>query len=76
MLGLIRCLAQVPPELQEQLREIETQFPAEAEGYMALLGGTMLLLWLAIYVYTCLSLHIIAKKTNTGPAFLAWIPIA
>ena len=46
----------------------------------AALGGVMLFVLLAfcaaMYVYWALALQTIAKKTNTEPAWLAWIPIA
>jgi hypothetical protein len=44
----------------------------------AALGAVMavaLLFGLALYVYVSISLQIIAKKTNTANAWLAWIPI-
>ena len=36
----------------------------------------VLLIMLALYVYMSYSLMVIAKKTNTQPAWLAWVPIA
>ncbi len=35
-----------------------------------------LTLCIGIYVYSALALMAIAKKTNTEPAYLAWIPVA
>jgi hypothetical protein len=46
----------------------------------ALLGagflGFILIVFLAMYVYTALALQTIAQKTNTENGWLAWIPIA
>jgi hypothetical protein len=42
-------------------------------------GGTLifvLLICLAVYVYTALAVQTIAEKTNTENPWLAWIPIA
>jgi len=41
-----------------------------------LMTGTGLAVLFALYVYCCLTLHLIARKTNTPRAWLAWIPIA
>jgi len=38
--------------------------------------GIILLAGLAIYVFCSLCLQLIAKKTGTEPAWLAWIPVA
>ena len=45
----------------------------------AMAGGTfifLLLICLAVYVYTALAVQTIAEKTNTDNSWLAWIPIA
>lgn len=42
----------------------------------AALGVTVLLIALAIYIYTAWALMVIAHKTRTENAWLAWIPIA
>ena len=34
------------------------------------------ILWLAVYAWMALCLHIIGNKTNTPNPWLAWIPIA
>ena len=51
-----------------------------ALGTLMALGAAFVLfvviLVLAIYVYFAIALMAIAKKTNTEPAWLAWIPIA
>lgn len=39
-------------------------------------GFMSFVLWVAVYVWIALCLYIIAKKTNTENAWLAWIPIA
>ena len=39
------------------------------------LEGVSLAWWLPLYVWISLCLHIIAVKTDTQYAFLAWIPI-
>lgn len=36
----------------------------------------MIIIYIAIYIYTSLAYMKLAKKTNTEPAWLAWIPIA
>ena len=35
-----------------------------------------MIIWLAVYVWMALCLHIIANKTGTPNGWLAWIPIA
>lgn len=46
---------------------------AVASGVAAIF---MLFFALAIYIYSAICLQFIAKKTNTSPAWLSWIPIA
>jgi hypothetical protein len=46
--------------------------PAAAGGSLVFL----LLIGLAVYVYTALAVQTIAQKTNTENPWLAWIPIA
>lgn len=36
----------------------------------------MFILFILLYIYSCLCLHFIAQKTNHQPVWLAWIPIA
>ena len=46
---------------------------------LGLAGGVLafgLLMVLALYIYTSVCLMVIAQKTNTNNAWLAWIPIA
>ena len=45
-------------------------------GVMLLLLFMYFLFILGLYLYTSLAFMAIAKKTNTEPAWLAWIPIA
>lgn len=58
----------------------EGQMPEGLEGLDAasgMIGGAALVIYiLLVYVYPALCLHFIASKTNTSPAWLAWIPIA
>ncbi len=42
---------------------------------LATLGIVMFFVALAVYVYTSLALMTIARKTQTEPAWLAWIPL-
>jgi ABC-type Na+ efflux pump permease subunit len=49
-----------------------------SNGLMALLGGSILLilfLGLAFYVYLAVAISTIAKKTNHGNRWMAWLPI-
>ena len=51
----------------------------EAGVFAALFGilmAFMLAMGLVVYIYTAIVLMTLAKKTNTKPAWLAWIPIA
>jgi len=41
-----------------------------------LVSGLSSVLWLGVYVWMALCLHIIANKTSTPNGWLAWIPIA
>jgi hypothetical protein len=41
-----------------------------------LFAGGSLIIWLAVYAWFALCLHIIASKTSTPNPWLAWIPIA
>ncbi len=50
----------------------ENRSPAAAGGSLVFL----LLIGLAVYVYTALAVQTIAEKTNTENPWLAWIPIA
>ena len=43
---------------------------------IAVFTGFQTLLWLVVYVWLALCLHIIANKTDTSNPWLAWIPIA
>jgi len=46
-------------------------------GMMILLVyGFIMLLGIALYIYSAFALMAIAKKTGTEPAWLAWIPVA
>ena len=48
-------------------------------GLAAMFAGLVvvgLIVALVLYIYMALALMTIAKKTNTEPAWLAWIPIA
>lgn len=73
-------LQNIPPEVQERMRETfeqaQNEIPPEALGVFAAFAGIMLFIWLGVYVYVSLCIHMIATKTNTSPAWLAWIPIA
>lgn len=57
-----------------------TKSSAVPPGIAAGVVGGMILLVLLIglvsYVYSSICLYFIAKKTNSGPSFLAWIPFA
>lgn len=79
------------PEMTEEspIAEVETVVPeiTLSEKEQAMLGagimamvmaslGIILLAGLAIYVFCSLCLQLIAKKTGTEPAWLAWIPVA
>jgi len=80
MFKLALLFQEIPTEAQEGMKKgleyIEDGLPPEAAGLLAAFAGVMLFVWLAIYAYMGLCLHLIAKKTNTSPAWLAWIPIA
>jgi len=39
-------------------------------------GFFAFIFWVVVYVWLALCLYVIAKKTNTPNAWLAWIPIA
>ncbi len=45
-------------------------------AFVAGLAGFLFILAVSVYVYYSLCLQFIAKKTNRGPVWLAWIPIA
>jgi hypothetical protein len=46
------------------------------EQFADLLSGTIaFVLWAGMYLAFAISLHVIAKKTSTKNAWLAWIPI-
>ncbi|MDD5269815.1 MAG: DUF5684 domain-containing protein [Candidatus Omnitrophica bacterium] len=50
-----------------------------AGGVIAILVlylGIILAVALGVYVFSCLCLQLIARKTGTEPAWLAWIPVA
>ena len=54
------------------------QEPEMPPGAMAAMGAAFVvffIIMLAVYVYMALTLQVIAKKTNTENAWLAWIPI-
>jgi len=44
--------------------------------FLGWFSGLWIVLWIAVYVWVALCLQIIAKKTDTTNAWLAWIPIA
>ncbi|MBM3249417.1 MAG: hypothetical protein FJZ09_01025 [Candidatus Omnitrophica bacterium] len=50
-------------------------FPMPPEVFMKIMAFVFIAMVL-IYLYSSLCLHLIAVKTNTGPAWMAWIPIA
>jgi uncharacterized membrane protein len=54
--------------------------PSDSLGPLAVLFGAFMLVFLfiilALYVYYAFALMTMARKTNTGPVWLAWIPIA
>lgn len=50
-------------------------FPIPPEVFLKIMAIVFIAMVL-IYLYSSLCLHIIAVKTNTSPAWLAWIPIA
>jgi len=59
--------------------DILLQAPPDFENWGAETGMGLgfTIFWFALfYVYPALCYHMIAKKTNTSPAWLAWIPIA
>jgi hypothetical protein len=49
--------------------------PAGATAALGVMMVVFVIFGLAIYVYMALTLQVIAKKTNTENAWLAWIPI-
>jgi len=61
-------LAQVPEGWEEGFQGFEA-----APAWM---GATIIIFYIIGYVYLSLCLHLIVSKTNTSPAWLAWIPIA
>jgi len=53
----------------------EPEMPAGAMAAMGAAFVVFFIIMLAVYVYMALTLQVIAKKTNTENAWLAWIPI-
>jgi hypothetical protein len=51
-----------------------TDYPSQAMSGTTL--AVFLVISLALYIYVSLAVQTIASKTNTGNAWLAWIPIA
>jgi len=77
-------VAEEDPAVDEEPAAPETGLSREEQAMlgaglmtmaMAFLG-IILLAGLAIYVFCSLCLQLIAKKTGTEPAWLAWIPVA
>ncbi|MEA3253553.1 MAG: DUF5684 domain-containing protein [Chloroflexota bacterium] len=44
--------------------------------FWAFFSGLWIVLWIGVYIWTALCMQIIARKTYTPDAWLAWIPIA
>ncbi len=55
---------------------MEYDYTPQMQPVIWAMMGVYWILWLIIYVYMSLCLMMIAKKTNTPNAWLAWIPIA
>ena len=77
------------PEQPEEVEQPVTEAPkiefsqnekvilgAGAAAMVMTFLGVILLAGLAIYVFCSICLQLIAKKTGTEPAWLAWIPVA
>lgn len=56
-------------------KEQAEQIARVMAGAMAGMRGVVALFWLALYVYSAITLQFIARKTGTENGWLAWIPI-
>jgi len=80
----IPAVTEESPAVEEETVSPETGLSKEEQvmlgaGLMAMAMaflGLILLAGLAIYIFCSLCLQIIARKTGTEPAWLAWIPVA
>lgn len=52
-----------------------TSNPFSSMLSLGIFGGIWLLVWLPVYIYLSWALMVIAQKTSTPNAWLAWIPI-
>jgi len=56
--------------------ELPPEAAAGAAAAMGVMVVVMFIIGIAAYVYGALCLMFIAKKTNQGPTWMAWVPIA
>jgi len=65
---------------RDTITESDYDIPSEAAaGAAVAMGAAMIFLFIfsiAVYVYSALCLQFIAKKTNQGPVWMAWVPVA
>lgn len=66
------------PAQTEELRSEDTRTITTKESavFLVVLLGIILAIFLFYYIFSALCLQLIAIKTGTQPAWLAWIPIA
>jgi len=70
-----------PPSSEQEMPQVKLSNEEKvlAGGVIAILVlylGIILAVALGVYVFSCLCLQLIARKTGTEPAWLAWIPVA
>lgn len=73
--------AEPPPFMtRDTITESDYDIPPEAAtGAVVAMGAVMVLMFIfgiVAYVYGALCLQFIAKKTNQGPVWMAWVPVA
>lgn len=52
------------------------EFGPRDAGIAIAIAGVLAIFFIAVYVYSSLCLMYIARKTNTEPAWMAWVPVA
>jgi hypothetical protein len=65
----------VLPAFPKAKEFIPGRFPQMLTGLMAGLGMVFLVIGIAVYLYSCLCIFIIAKKLNVPAPWTAWIPL-
>jgi len=68
--------AVVPKQKQPEPATSPSKAKPVAAAVSILMAFLALVFILSFYIYTSLCLQFIAKKTDTAPAWLAWIPVA